>query len=969
MYQGKRAREAIIPGVQSQLFSAIRDLASGEEVWNRLEKLFQPRGLYREVALLEELTSIRFSDCPDMETYLNRKVTAAQRLRAINSEVKDRLLAGLILMKLPEEFNPLIQSISGRDDEITTDFVKERLLAEAARQKNQKQENALASRHFPSRHRTTFQRSARQGERAPGTAFRGKCNRCHKQGHMAKDCTSPKAQGKIAEVLPVDQLDRALRCSEDGSDGWYIDSGAGAHMSGDRDLFISLWETARGRSIATASNEILTCQGTGDVRITCVTGGKAQPVRLRDVMYVPGLSVNLISVKQLTGKGFSVNFNNNQRCEIKDSTGELCAEGWCSRGGLYRLNGCSIRSLLSESVEAPAAETTVEVPSRERPTNLSLATTTAETYQLWHRRLGHLHEEGIKRMANGLVNGVACKIPRRNTVCKACAEGKLRRLKFPRSVTKTDSRLELVHSDVCGPMETPSIGGHQYFVTFIADFSRMTTIYLLKSKSEVFDKIVEFTRAAERFTGCKLKTLSTDNGSEYLNDRVSSFLRENGIRHEKSVAYCPEQNGKAEIVNKILTEKARSMLADAKLDQSFWGEAISTACLLKNVSSTASLKDRCPEEAWTGRKPNLSYLRIFGCLAFAHVPKKKRKKWDKKAAEFIFVGYSRESKAYRLIDLNDRTSLVLSRDVVFDESVRAVESTGESEPPVSGNDDAIDDDLGQGIIIHSHRRTLEDDIQPNDDETSEADPDNSDHDTREETAKERDGAPEADDRQIGAAESQATEEADDLRRSDRSRRLPGWQKDYVCARETESRSPEGGIVEDLEAPTTIREALSGPYAEQWRSAMDQEMRSHNKNGTWINIERPLNEKVITSTWTFRIKKGKDGKSNIFKARLCARGCSQIQGVDFDENFSPVVKVVSLRTLFACSARNGWSVHQLDIETAYLHGELKERVLMETPEGYEKTGKICLLKKSMYGLRQAGRTWFEKLREVLTRTGL
>ena len=327
VYQGKRARGAIISGVQSQLFSSIRDLVSGEEVWNRLEKLFQPRGLYREVALLEELTSIRFSDCPDMETYLNKKVTAAQRLSAINSKVEDRLLAGLILMKLPEEFNPLIQSISGVDDAITTDFVKQRLLAEAARQTNQKQEAALASRYSRPGQRSKPKRDASKGEQNPGTTFRGKCNRCQKQGHMAKHCNSPKDQGKIAEVLPVDQLDRALRCSEEGSDGWYIDSGASTHMTGNRDLFIDLQETARGRSIATANNEILTCQGTGDVRITCVIGNKEEPVRLRDVMYVPGLSVNLISVKQLTEKGFSVNFNNSQRCEIKDSSGGLFAGG------------------------------------------------------------------------------------------------------------------------------------------------------------------------------------------------------------------------------------------------------------------------------------------------------------------------------------------------------------------------------------------------------------------------------------------------------------------------------------------------------------------------------------------------------------------------------------------------------------------------------------------------------------------
>ncbi|XP_028966723.1 uncharacterized protein LOC114828096 [Galendromus occidentalis] len=288
----------------------------------RQEKERVPRGLYREVALLEELTSIRYSDCPSMEENLNRKVTAAQRLRAIDSNLKDRLLAGLILMKLPEEFTPLIQSISGCDQDISTEFVKERLLAEAARQNLQKQENALSSNQFRTSHRHPPQRDSRPNVRTPRKKFRGRCNRCGRIGHMAKHCDNSGAQGRIAEVLqPDERVERVLKCSPASPTEWIVDSGATSHMTGQRTLFLSLSEEVLDRSVATANDEMLRCEGIGDVQITCVFDDGECPVRLRDALYVPGLTVNLISVKQLTAKGFSVTFDKSGRCEMRNFSG------------------------------------------------------------------------------------------------------------------------------------------------------------------------------------------------------------------------------------------------------------------------------------------------------------------------------------------------------------------------------------------------------------------------------------------------------------------------------------------------------------------------------------------------------------------------------------------------------------------------------------------------------------------------
>ena len=954
--QGKRARGAIISGVKSHLFSSIRDSVSGREVWEKFEKLFQPSGLYREVALLEELTSIRYSDCADMEAYLNKKVTAAQKLRAINSEVKDRLLAGLILMKLPEEFNPLIQSISNQDKEISTEAVREKLLAEAARQDAQKKESALAGRHL-----RFGQRNFSGQKKQFRTPFKGKCNRCKTPGHMAKDCHREReAQGQVAEVLdPHERLERVLKCSADCSNEWIIDSGASAHMTSHRDLFVSISEDGRHRSVATADNTILKCEGTGDVKIACGADNRVITVRLREVLYVPGLSVNLISVKQLCSRGCTVSFDDKLRCEIRDRLGELCATATGIGGGLYRLDTCWKPALAIKATDGSCAAEKVE------------------SYELWHRRLGHLHREAVQKMSNGVVRGINCVIPKERPVCQPCAMGKQKRNPFPRSETRARQKLELVHSDVCGPMPTPSVSGSRYFVTFVDDHTRYTTVYFMKSKSEVHEKILQFIQSAERATGCKLKTLRTDNGSEYLAGRTSGYLREIGVRHETTVQYTPEQNGRAEIVNKILVEKARCMLADAHLGKQFWAEALNTACWLKNVSSTASLESVSPLEAWSGRKPNLRYLRIFGCLALAHVPKEKRRKWDPKSRAYIFVGYCDSSKAYRLIPLNDKTSVVKSRDVIFDESRMAARQDDWSASHDRGEEPEPNDDPETNMIIRRER------ISPSSSRSlrvPEDVPESVTGDTQNIGTGDADGESDTAEptEQIGdspaleentTAEIDAEQPSQETRTSNRCRKPPLWHQDYNFACGDTNGDQCHEILGDADTPKTVNEALSGPNAEQWQEAMDREMKAHNKNETWRNIERPAGEKVITSKWVFKIKRSENGGISLFKARLVARGCSQVQGIDFDENFSPVVKIVSLRTLFACAARNSWSVFQLDIETAYLHGILKERVLMETPEGYEQNGKVCLLQKSLYGLRQAGRRWFERLRESLCQMGL
>ncbi|XP_062704663.1 uncharacterized protein LOC134286966 [Aedes albopictus] len=233
------------------------------------------------------------------------------------------------------------------------------------------------------------------------------------------------------------------------------------------------------------------------------------------------------------------------------------------------------------------------------------------------------------------------------------------------SRSRANELLELVHSDIGGPMEVSSLGGSRYYLTFTDDKSRKIWIYFLEEKSgeSVYKAFENFRSMAEKQTGKQLKTLRTDNGKEFVNKRLEDHLQRLGIRHQTSADYTPEQNGLAERCNRTIVERARCMLFEAHLPKTFWAEAAATAVYLINRSPTKG-HQMTPEEAWSGRKPDLAHVRIFGSPAMAHIPKQKRKKWDPKAFECVLTGFDEDTKAYRLWDPASR-KLVKSRDVTF----------------------------------------------------------------------------------------------------------------------------------------------------------------------------------------------------------------------------------------------------------------------------------------------------------------
>ena len=176
---------------------------------------------------------------------------------------------------------------------------------------------------------------------------------------------------------------------------------------------------------------------------------------------------------------------------------------------------------------------------------------------------------------------------------------------------------------------------------------------------------------------------------------------------------------------------------------------------------------------------------------------------------------------------------------------------------------------------------------------------------------------------------------------------------------------------EIDEPTTIEEALSGDYSKQWKTAADAEYQSLIENNTWELVKLPEGRKAIGCKWVFRVKYDGKGQVERFKGRLVALGYSQKYGIDYDETFSPVARFSSIRTLLAFAVEMGMQIHQMDVVTAFLNGDLKEKIYMQQPSGYTQPGKeelVCKLKKSLYGLKQSPRCWNEKLCEHLKSLG-
>ena len=603
-----------------------------------------------KLSLRRKLFRLKLNEGGSVSEHIKELTEIFNSLSVLGDTVTDEDRVVHLLASLPESYSVLVTALEANAEVPSMETVTERLLHEERKTLERNEEvQAMTAR------------KCNPDKRGP------RCYRCGEVGHFKRDCPQIKnkpvkkgstkytAQGQKHKIHTA----RTKDCNSDSDYGlavfhalgacdkqrWIIDSGATSHMCNDKMLITNL--VKQDRDVILGDGHLVKAKGSGTVTLEVDRSDNVEKTcTLREVLYVPDLSHNLLSVCKATKAGKTVKFSD-AGCEIVDKKQRLIATG-SRKGSLYFLD-CS---------ECQHANVAGSLSQEE----------------LWHKRYGHLGIQNLKKLVSeNMVVGMNSKLTQDIGVCEPCAEGKNHRKKFQDEGGKrAKDVLDLVHSDVCGKMSTRSLSGCEYFMTIIDDKTRYTWVYVLKHKGEVFKKFLEWKALAENSTGRKLKTWRTDNGGEYTSSEFESYLKKNGIRHERTVPKTPEQNGVAERLNRTIVETARCMLMESRLPRKFWAETVSTAVYLRNRSPTTAVNGMTPFEALTGEKPRVNGLRVFGCLTYAHVPKDERRKFESKSKRCILLGYGSETKAYRLYDVK-RQRVIHSRDVIFDESKRGVE--------------------------------------------------------------------------------------------------------------------------------------------------------------------------------------------------------------------------------------------------------------------------------------------------------
>ncbi|GKE30341.1 zinc finger, CCHC-type containing protein [Tanacetum coccineum] len=415
---------------------------------------------------------------------------------------------------------------------------------------------------------------------------------------------------------------------------WWIDSGATTHVCKDCCWFKTFKPVDDGSVLYMGDAHFAPIHGKGSVVLEFSSG---KTITLFNVLYVPKLHKNLISGPVLN------------KCEYKqvyESDKYILSKCGMFVGFGYYNNGMFMLNLNKVSDDSNS----IYMSSSSTVLNSSL----------WHARVGHVH---YKRMLEICKDDLIPIIDENHDKCTTCMLTKIT------YITRKFVILELIHSELCDFHATPSLGNKKYVITFIDDASRFCYVYLLHTKDEALDKFRIYKTEVELQQNDLVKTLRTDRGGEYY-DPV--YFQSAGITHKTTAPYTPQKNGVAERKNRALKEIVNSMLSYSGLSEGFWGEAMLTACYLLNRVPNKRNKTT-PYELWYKKRPNLSFLRVWGCRAVVRLTDLKRKTLGEKGIDCIFVGYAEHSKAYRfyVIEPNDSVFINLiieSRDAIFDEN-------------------------------------------------------------------------------------------------------------------------------------------------------------------------------------------------------------------------------------------------------------------------------------------------------------
>lgn len=828
-----KARNEIVKYLSNNIIDTIAECKTANEIIEKLDKQYRTQSVLMALLCERKLLRLQMQDDEDPQTFFHRFDTALNELKSATEDpIPETRKLNYLLLCLPEKYNGFIDALDlSSDDKKNIETVKAQLMMNYRRRddsdsgvsevsssvfKVQRKDSRMSNnsdRHSAGEYNkdtrpmnngdnVSFFRDNRESNRQWDSRDRGNygsarndnrretrtCNRCGKVGHIKRFCRVPEdklpkteASSSVAYVendrdhlsFYVAREDKAAvyTSAVDGEITWIIDSGATDHII-TTDIFFTKSIKLKNTKVKVGDGNPLKAVSIGSVNLRFENN---RTVTIDNVFYVPEMENNCLSVSQLTSQKFRTAAQDDVY-DILDSDNKILGTGK-KVNRLYYLKTWTVD--VNKSVEENC-----RVNSSQKMSKL----------EIWHRILAHSDFHKLKIMSEkGMIDDLP-KFDEENEklVCEICALNKFASKKFNKDGRRRASDiLEIIHTDVCGPIKQTGYKGQRYFVTFIDDYSRYADVYIIKSKDQVFDCFVEYVNVMMNLTGKKVKKVRCDNGREYLNRRFYKFAREKGFRIRPGPPRTSQLNGVAERYNRTIMNRARCLRAEAKMPKQYWPEAVKTAAGLGNRLLTNTMEeDKTPYEIIHKRKPSAKFLMLYGSRVYLKNSQiKKGDKMEERGLKGILVGYT--GTGYRVL-VNDE--IITTRHV---EIVKPDEK-----------------------VICSEHIPSEDEETLNDDET-----------------------PSEENQQPIRSEEVTELESETHSRPKRERRLPDRFRDYVVyVNYMNANSPEN-----------YDEAMLSENAVQWEAAMEKEMESILKNNTYDLVDKPIGKQVIRNRWVFTQK--------------------------------------------------------------------------------------------------------------------
>ena len=627
--------------IEDRIVGLVEDCRRPKDILTTLDRRYERNDGFAFTRLLNQLRDLRYKEGNDIQEFVSifeDKVRQIEQLRSIDEEI----LMSIFMDALPATFDIMKRSFKCNQI-ISLERLIQMTLDEAVSINSSSSKTKMTNQAFLSQIRCYG--CGRIGHKR-NTCKVIKCFKCNKTGHISSSC--PTVRSKLNHNKTVlaasahdkengDDFERAFVADEKKLKNWIIDSGATSHFATNKEILHNVSHDYT--NVKTANGEIATSTMTGDVQIE--TGQTV--VKMKEVKVVPGFDQNLFSVSKACDNGQTVMFTDEQCLIFEDDE--------------QRILNDILKKAKIKLVAPRVGNTYMFEP------NLDEANMTNS--ELLHKRLGHPGIAKLRRLIS--------VEPDFN--CDDCKRSKSTRSSHP----LVRSPINLMQRISADTLQLPmSVDGFSYVLNISENHSRFGGVYCMKSKSETVDNVIHFIEYCEKKTGTLIKEFYSDNGKEFVNDKLMEYLKRRAIIFLTSAPYTPQQNGLIERRNRTILDTVRTLILNSKMPVNFWSYAVETANYLINRWPTKD--DKTPFERLFGCKPDIRHLRTFGCLAFWRVPDTWRNnKLVPVAKKMIFIGYTTTTRNYKLLDPNTGETFI-SSDVKFDELRNGYHEITEKEP-------------------------------------------------------------------------------------------------------------------------------------------------------------------------------------------------------------------------------------------------------------------------------------------------